>query len=348
MSAIKPTIPTLAEIRERMLADVAYYLPGSGTRPYKSVLTVLVTVVAGAVWSLHLFADWILQQIDPLTASETWLIVWGKHLGVARKAATTASGTVTFSGTGIIPDGTILQSSDQRRYITVGAGVTNSAIPLQSAIAGYAGNIPVATTLALVNPMAGIALDATATTITGGLDQESLASWALRIADRIKKMQQIGDADDYAIWAKQSHPAITDAWVEGNTPNLGDITIYCLLASGALPESVLPAATTSLDRIRNVGCRLILRTPETLPVNVRIADVPSIGYGIAVREQITADITNLIAGKRARNMYLYPEEIDRIIARHVGDYPAALLLEPVRKVGAVGNQIMSLAGVTYE
>ena len=348
MSAIKPTIPTLSEIRERMLADVAYYLPGSGTRPYKSVLTVLVTVVAGAVWSLHLFADWILQQIDPLTASETWLIVWGKHLGVPRKTATTATGTVTFAGDGTIPAGTMLQAADQRRYVTTSAGVTNAPIALESATAGYAGNIPTPSNLALVNPIAGIALDATATPITGGLDPESLPAWALRIADRIKQMQQIGDADDYAIWAKQSHPAITDAWVEGNTPHLGDITIYCLLAAGAVPENVLPAANTALDRIRNVGCRLLLRTPETLPVTVRIADVPSAGAGLAVREQITADISSLIAGKRARNMYLYPEEIDRIIARHAGDYPDALLLEPTRKIAAFGNQVMSLAGVMYE
>lgn len=346
MSAIKPTIPTLAEIRERMLADVAYYLPGSGTRPYKSVLTVLVTVVAGAVWSLHLFADWILQQIDPLTASEAWLTVWGQRLGVPRKPATVAKGVVTFAGSGKIPAGTLLQSSDQRRYVTTTAGIAHELIALEAASAGYAANIPTPTTLTLVNPIAGIALDASATTITGGLDQESLPAWALRVTDRIQQMQQIGDADDYAIWAKQSHTAITDAWVEGNTPHLGDITIFCLLAAGALPEAVLPEAQAALDRIRNVGCRVVLRTPDTLAVTVRIAGIPS--DGDAVRDLITTDIAALIASKRARNQYLYPEELDRIIARHAGDYLDALLLEPVRKVSATGNQIMSLAGVTYE
>jgi hypothetical protein len=305
-------------------------------------------VVAGAVWSVHLFADWILQQIDPLTASETWLIVWGKHLGVPRKAATTATGTVTLTGAGTIPAGTILHAADQRRYITTLAGLTHAPLAIESVNSGYAGNIPTPTTLTLVNPIAGVSLDASATALTGGLDQESLSTWAVRIAERIKQMQQVGDADDYAIWTKQAHPAIVDAWVEGNTPYLGDITIYCLLASGAVPETVLPAASTALDRISNVGCRRFLRTPETLAVTVRIANVPAAGGGLAVRALIDTDIASLIAGKRARNMYLYPEEIDRIIARHAGDYPDALLLEPIRKLGATGNQIMNLAGVVYE
>jgi hypothetical protein len=115
-----------------------------------------------------------------------------------------------------------------------------------------------------------------------------------------------------------------------------------------VPETVLPAASTALDRISNVGCRRFLRTPETLAVTVRIANVPAAVGGLAVRALIDTDIASLIAGKRARNMYLYPEEIDRIIARHAGDYPDALLLEPIRKLGATGNQIMNLAGVVYE
>ncbi len=344
MSATKPIIPTLAEIRERMLADVAYYLPNSGTRPYKSVLTVLVTVVAGAVWSLHLFADWILQQIDPLTANETWLTLWAARLGVPRKPATVARGTVIFSGIGTIPAGTVLQSSDQRRYITDQLVIAGEMAGITAVAAGYAGNIHTSTTLTLVNPIAGVRLDVTASPITGGLDAETLTLWAQRIAERLQQMQKIGDADDYSIWAKQSHTAIIDAWVYGNTPLLGDITIYCLLTADTDAAAVLPEANTALARIRNVVGNIILRTPDTLPVTIRIAGVPD-----AVEQAvITADIRALVIGKRTRNMYLYPEEIERIIARHVADQSAPLLLEPIRKIAATGNSIMSLAGVSYE
>jgi hypothetical protein len=110
---------------------------------------------------------------------------------------------------------------------------------------------------------------------------------------------------------------------------------------------VLPEASTALDRIRNVGCNLILRTPDVLPVTVRIAGISGDGTGMAVRELITADIQSLIVAKRSRNAYLYPEEIERIIVSRYGgtDY---VLLAPVRRIAATGDQIMSLAEVIYE
>ncbi|OQX10873.1 MAG: hypothetical protein BWK73_19135 [Thiothrix lacustris] len=341
MSATKPTIPTLQAIRDRMMADVAYYLPGSGNRPYKSVLSVLVTVFAAAVWSLYLFADWILRQLDPATADEAWLVIWGDKLGVPRKPDTVATGSVTLSGNGTIPAGTLLQSSDQRRYVTLAEGVAGSPIAFQSQAAGYAGNIPTPSTLSLVNPIAGVQLIGSATAITGGLDAETLSAWAQRISDQLQQMQQIGDADDYARWAKAAHTAITDAWVYGNTPALGDITIYCLLTPGVDAVTVLQEAEGVLDRTRNVCGHVILRTPATLPITVRIAGIPS-----DARPFITADIAALIQSKRTRTAVLYPEELERLIANNTD--AEFVLLEPVRKVIASDTEIMSLSGVTYE
>lgn len=342
MSATKPIIPTLGEIRDRMMADVAYYFPASGTRPLKSVLSVLITVISAAVWSLYGFTDWILRQIDPLTASEAWLVIWGARLGVPRKAATYATGSVTFTGAGVIPAGTVLQSSDQRRYITQTTTTAGSAVAIRAETAGYAQNIPIVTTLTLVNPIAGIALTANTSPIMGGLDQETLAAWAQRIAERLQQMQQIGDADDYARWAKQAHTAIQDAWVYGNTPALGDITIYCLLDAAADPVIVLPEAKAVLARIRNVGCNVLLRVPDTLPISVRIADIDDQAMQVA----ITSDINKLVLSKRTRKAFLYPEEIERL----VGNYTNAdfTLLAPTRKIIATDTQILSLAGVAYE
>lgn len=324
-----------------MMADVAYYLPGSGNRPYKSVLTVLITVFAGAVWSLYLFADWILRQLDPNTADEIWLNIWANKLGVPRKSATFATGTVTLTGSGDVPMGTILQSSDQRRYSTTGTGAAGDAIPITAVVAGHSGNIPTPTTLTLVNPIAGVQLAGMSSVITGGIDQESLAAWANRIDEQIQQKQQIGDADDYARWAKQSHAAIEEAWAYGNTPHLGDITIYCLIAVGADPLTVLREADATLARTANVCGNRILRTPETLPIPVRIAGVSA----ATVRAAITTDITALFAEKRTRGAVLYPEEIERIIANHTNDF---VLLAPTRRTAAAATEILQLAGVTYE
>lgn len=334
-------IPTLNEIRERMLADVAYYFPASGTRPVKSVLSVLVTVVSGAIWSLYGFADWILRQIDPLTASETWLTIWGARLGVSRKPATFATGNIRFFGSGIIPAGTVLQAADQRRYVTQTDGIAGNIIAIQAATSGYAQNIPIISSLILVNPIAGIEISAAASVISGGLDQETLSSWAQRISYRLRDLQKIGDADDYTRWTKQAHTAILDAWVYGNNPLLGDITIYCLLDPAADAATVLPQAQLTLDRIANVGCRRILRVPDTLPISVRIA-----GIAPTLQAAISDDIAQLILSKRTRKAFLYPEEIERLVANHTdADFT---LLAPTRKLAPPDTQIMSLAEVVYE
>ena len=195
--------------------------------------------------------------------------------------------------------------------------------------------------LTLVNPIAGIEISASASPIIGGLDQETLASWAQRISDRLRDLQKIGDADDYARWAKQAHTAILDAWVYGNTPLLGDITIYCLLDPVADAANVLPQAQLALDRIANVGCRRILRVPDTLPISIRIADIAP-----TLQAAISDDIAQLILSKRTRKAFLYPEEIERLVANHTdADFT---LLAPTRKLSATDTQIMSLAEVVYE
>lgn len=342
MSANKPVIPTLAEIRDRMLADVAYYLPGSNARPFKSVLTVLVTVFAGAVWSVYGFADWMLKQLNPLTANETWLAIWGAKLGVPRKPAVKAVGSVLFKGSGVISAGTLLQAPDQRRYITTNSGAIGDAIRVEAVIAGYVGNIPTLSTLSLVNPIAGVALEVVANPIVGGLDQETLAAWAARIDERLAQMQTIGDADDHVRWAKQAHTAILDAWVASNTPLLGQVTIYCLLAADSDPALVLPDAQKLLNRLKNVGGQIVLTIPETLPITVRMAGVED----TALQERITQDIRQLVLSKRTKKAWLYPEEIERIVSSHTE--AEFVLLEPIRKVVASESQIMSLAEVLYE
>lgn len=339
MSAI-PNIPTLPEIRDRMFADVAHYLPGSGSRPYKSVLSVVITVFAGAIWSLYGFASWILKQLNPLTASEAWLKVWGSRLGVPRIEAIAATGTVTFTGEGEILTGTLLHLN-QRQYMVTQDGVVGEQLTIEALQPGYDSNIPIASTLTLVTSISGVELTAEASPVIGGADQETLQAWAQRLDERLKRRQQIGDADDYASWARESHAAIRDAWVVSNTPALGDICIYCLLDVQADPAVIFPEAKSKLDRLRNVGGNVCLRSPESVPVLVRVAGVG----GGAVQSAITAAITDLIISKRSRNAYLYPEEIERIVANYTSDFT---LLAPVTKIQANDTQILNLSEVRYE
>lgn len=335
-----PNIPTLPEIRDRMFADVAHYLPGSGNRPYKSVLSVIITVFAGAVWSLYGFASWMLKQLDPLTANEKWLQIWGDRLGVPRIHAVSARGTVTFAGAEYIPSGTLLQKA-KNQYVVLQDGFPGEALLVEAVEPGYEANIPTAATLTLVSPIAGVELTVTSSPITGGADEEALQAWSQRINEHLKKRQQIGDADDYAGWAREAHTAIRDAWVIGNTPSLGDICIYCLLDPQVDSETVLAEAKTRLDRIRNVGGAVHLRVPASVPITVRFGGIEQVD----TQTKITTAVAELITSKRLRSAYLYPEEIERIAANYSSEY---VLLAPVAKIQASDTQVLNLTEVLYE
>lgn len=348
--SVKPTIPTIPQIRERMNADTAHYLPGSNHRPYKSLLSVLNTVFAGAIWSVYGFADWILRQIDPLTADETWLTIWGEKLGVPRKSGTQAQGWANFYSADpmVIPAQTLIQTDDQRRYYTQSVGSSGERITILAETAGYAHNIPLANKrLKLVNPITGVELELMVGEIVGGADEESLPAWAARVNEKLDQMQQIGDADDYVRWAKSAHTAIQDAWVYSNRPRLGDITIICLLNRDADIDDTLASATQAMQLSKNVGANLFLAVPDSLAVDVRIAYHGAGAIPTDVQALINADIDALFLEKRKKNAYLYPEEIDRVIQAHFAEHYA--LLSPTAKIIPEADQIMQLNGqVSYE
>ena len=340
-----PTQPTLQELKARMLADLDYRLPSLRTRPAKAVLIVLVIMLAGTISSLYAFAGWISRQLDPLTASEQWLTVWAARLGCPRKEATTSSGTVAFAGVADIPipTGTRLRHAVTGLLYRTTAPVAGGTCPVVAEAAGAAGNLPIPSTLTLETPIAGVSMTVTLVTeLAGGADQETLPAWAARVAEKLQERQKIGDADDYRRWAKESHPNITDAIVEVNTPMLGDIRITVLGNATApiIDDATLLAATANLDRKRNVCGTVRLQAATALPIAIRIADVPA----AADRAVIETAIRTLLATRTKFGAQLWPEEIERILELHI---PTYTLLAPVGKVMATGSNILTYGGVTW-
>jgi uncharacterized phage protein gp47/JayE len=208
--------------------------------------------------------------------------------------------------------------------------------------AGAASNLPTPSALTLETPISGIGMTVTLVTdLAGGADQETLPAWAARVAEKLQERQKIGDADDYRRWVKESHPAIADAIVEGNTPNLGDIRITVLGNATApiVDATAFAAATANLGRKRNVGCTVRLQPATALPIAIRIADVPE-----ADQAAIATAIQTLFATRAKFGAQLWPEEIERILELHT---PTYTLLAPVGKVTATGSSILTYGGVTW-
>jgi uncharacterized phage protein gp47/JayE len=338
-----PSQPTLTELKARMLADLDYRLPSLRTRPAKAVLVVLVTVIAGVISSLYAFAGWIAQQLDPLTASESWLAVWASRLGVPRKSATASAGKILLTGSGAIPSGTRLRHVNSGAlYQTTASGNAGEAIPATAETTGAITNLAVTETLTLETPISGIGMTATiAVAFAGGADIEPIPAWAARVAEKLQDRQKIGDNDDYKRWAKESHANIIDAQVYGNTPQLGSILIRVLgTATNPIIDAVtLAAAQAVLDRKRNVGCTVTLAAAIAQPIAIRIADVPE-----TARPAIATGITSLFSSRAKFNAQLWPEELERIIALHSDTYT---LLAPVGKVTATDGKILTQEAIAW-
>ncbi|RMG50381.1 MAG: baseplate J/gp47 family protein, partial [Gammaproteobacteria bacterium] len=90
--------PTIPELIERVAADVESRLPGSDPRLRRSLLHALVRAQAGVAHGLYGYLDWLSKQIVPDTAEAEVLDRWASWWGVPRKAASAASGDVTFTG----------------------------------------------------------------------------------------------------------------------------------------------------------------------------------------------------------------------------------------------------------
>lgn len=333
--------PDLKTVTTRMESDVNHYIPGAELRPRFSVISVLVKVIGAAIHSLYQYAQNLLRNILPSTCHDDWLPAWAYVLRKPRKAATAAAGNVTFINEGsiLIPAGTILQSPDGLRYLT-GADATTTA-PVTALEPGYASNAP--SELKLATPISGVSSNVTPGDITGGADEESLADWRARLVDAFANRAKIGDADDYAEWAIDAHPAIKYAWVYGNTPQLGDITI--IVATGnenPVPDAAtLAAANASLNRLRNVGCSIHLLAPAALPVLMALKHIPESEQPVVLKALLAH-----IASLRAQGATLYVSDLHAAIRSvYSGVYS---LIEPSSDVTAAERELITLGSVTWQ
>lgn len=150
---------------------------------------------------------------DPAYRSDELTLRAAEH-GVIRRAAVSAEGMVTFTGTAgrSIPAGTVVatpadditgQSSIE--YITtanatIPAGGTVTA-PISAIVAGEAGNVTAGVIEILSTPITGVTAVTNAAAITGGTDTESDVSLLDRYYLRVRNPGTSGNKADYLRWA---------------------------------------------------------------------------------------------------------------------------------------------------
>jgi uncharacterized phage protein gp47/JayE len=226
------TTPTISQIRDQIIADIEGKIGQTIPAMPKAFFRVLATALAGVVSLLYRFAGWAYAQIFPQTADAEALVRIGEQYGIVRLPAVAAELTATATGTNTtnIPAGTLWQKDgvvyQQTAAATVSGG--SATITVEALTAGDAGNLDNGAVLAIATPLAG--LDGTATvasTVTTGVDAESLTAYRTRVLTRLQQRPQGGAAADYIGWALEV-PGIAKAFAFNTAA--GEVTVYPLIA----------------------------------------------------------------------------------------------------------------------
>lgn len=243
--------PTLTQLRDQVAQQISAALPGSDPLLRFSNLAILGEVQAAIVYLLYGYIDWAAQQAVPFTAGDEFLEAWAALKGVSRLGASSAAGTVIFTGTNgtNIPSGTVLIRADGWKYETAASGTISAgtATVAAQATAGAAGNAAAGSLLSLYAAIPGINTSATVGTVfTGGSDIETDDSLRSRMLLAFQSPARGGSKADYLRWAREV-PGVTRAWCLPHVDGAGTVAVYVMLdvaqaAFGGFPQGVNGAA----------------------------------------------------------------------------------------------------------
>lgn len=258
--------PSLEDLNRQLQADVTARIPSAVPRQRRSILGSILTATAGALHALYGFLIRFSLQLNPATATGSYLEGWASlWLGPnPRKPASTAGGEIAVTGTpGVtIPADTLLQSAEGVEYsvlvdLVLGAGGSGTAT-IAALQATADANQATGASLLFINPLLGVNAEAVvaASGLTGGANPEADEELRLRMIQRIRNPPHGGNRADYEGWAL-SVPGISQAWVFPTYAGPGTVRVYVANADyvGATLASAADVSrvASTIETVRPLG-----------------------------------------------------------------------------------------------
>lgn len=310
---------------------------------------------------LRYLRDFIAPQAIPIKSTGEFLEGWLATYGMARKVASSASGSVTGTGVAatLLTAGTIMQTTDGRQYavaadvaVAVGGTVTGTVTAL---VAGGAGNLTGGTSLTLVSAAAGI--DAVFTVampngITGGADPETDTQAKYRLQQRLSNEPMGGSPADYARWALQV-AGITRAWGVRNPSGATTAGVIIMADGNASPG--LPTTGQQqlvLDYIRDPKRgppdELFVIIPTAVAINVTLNVSPDTA---AIRAAVVLALQDLFFREAVPGGSIPHSHLKEVISAVIGEYNHTISAPALTEGGmfTVGtyNSLLVLGTVTF-
>jgi uncharacterized phage protein gp47/JayE len=349
MSFQRPDLETLVQ---RVQNDFVRHLSLKTPILRRSMVWVFSRVIAGAVHALHGHLVWLAKQMFPDISDVDYLERQAALYGIARQAATFATGPIRFTGTNgtVVPSGTLIQRADGQQYRTTAAGTISSGVATVQAVAltaGAAGNAAANDAVTLVSPISGVATAALVWTggIVNGLDAESDASVRGRLLQRLREPPLGGAEGDYERWALEV-PGITRAWVYPQELGPGTVTVRVVNDNA---DPIIP----NLAKLDEVAAYIEARRPVTAQVTVVAPVATAINFTIDlspdtadVRAAVIAELQDLLRRDAVPSGTILLSRIREAVSVAAGESDNTVTVPNANVVSATGH-IAVMGTVTW-
>ncbi len=150
-----------------------------------------------------------LEQLYKAAFADTswgeYLTMRAKEYGVIRKLATKATGSVTITGTGRVPAGSLFSTLSGLRFITLADAQIDKTgeVKIEAVEPGANGNVPANAITEIPMSIPGISAVTNALPTHDGYDEETDASLLERYLFKVRNPATSGNKNHYIMWARE-------------------------------------------------------------------------------------------------------------------------------------------------
>lgn len=231
--------------------------------------------VAVEMYKIYGNIDMALAQFFVQSAAGDYLDQSGSQVGVTRRPGTTATGSVTVTGTtgATLPSGALFTTNSGLQFAAEESAVLSSGTATVAARAtapGSAYNIQPGEIMRLVSPISGITGVTNEEAFAGGTDTEDDDALRERILLRMRQPATSGNAAHYLEWAL-SVPGVGDAKVTPLVNGPGTVGVLICDSNAQPPTTELVQAVADyIETVRPIGATVTVTgaTAKTIDVAV--------------------------------------------------------------------------------
>jgi len=354
-------IRSLAEASARIRGAFRQYLPGTDTALPNNVVTIIGKVIAGLAHEFELRIAYLVKQMFIATATGKWLELLCSDVGIYRKQAAAASGSIVGTGVALTtyPAG-IRFISGSVTYLSTVAGTAAAdgslILSIMSETKASATNRDGDGLLSLADPVLYPDLGTGWTVASGGLgggaDIELDDSLRARGLQRKRNPPGGGTLTDYERIVR-AVPGVKAAWAFRGTLSPGTLFVFFLFEGRAdyipLPADVaVVQAAVDAKRLIRVDDSVVV-APTARPIDITINGLSGDTPGI--RAAIAAAISAMFLAKCrpgiAGNTFTVSRSwIDEAISGVSGE-DRHVLAEPAEDIVLTNGEFPTLGEIIY-